>query len=115
VERTVETIDTLIIGAGPAGLTTAYRLAKAGHGLVVIEQDKHYVGGNQPDRLLQGFPIRYRRPSVLFKVARGGGALERDLPGPRLSRIYYAGKFYAYPLKAFEALRNLGLVQPKHK
>ena len=34
---------------------------------------------------------------------------------PRLSRIYYAGKFYAYPLKAFEALRNLGLVQPKHK
>ena len=28
---------------------------------------------------------------------------------PRLSRIYYAGKFYAYPLKAFEALRNLGL------
>jgi protoporphyrinogen oxidase len=30
---------------------------------------------------------------------------------PRLSRIYYAGKFYAYPLKAFEALRNLGLAQ----
>jgi hypothetical protein len=30
-------------------------------------------------------------------------------------RVYYAGKFYAYPLKAFEALRNLGLVQPKHK
>jgi protoporphyrinogen oxidase len=33
------------------------------------------------------------------------------LDRPRLSRIYYAGKFYAYPLKAFEALRNLGLVQ----
>lgn len=30
---------------------------------------------------------------------------------PRLLRIYYAGKFYAYPLKAFEALRNLGLAQ----
>jgi protoporphyrinogen oxidase len=37
------------------------------------------------------------------------------LDRPRLSRVYYAGKFYAYPLKAFEALRNLGLVQPKHK
>jgi protoporphyrinogen oxidase len=42
--------------------------------------------------------------------------VERDLAGrfsrrPRLSRIYYAGKFYAYPLKAFEALRNLGLAQ----
>ena len=41
----METIDTLIIGAGPAGLTTAYTLAKAGHGVLVIEQDKHYVGG----------------------------------------------------------------------
>ena len=41
----METIDTLIIGAGPAGLTTAYNLAKAGHDVLVIEQDKHYVGG----------------------------------------------------------------------
>jgi protoporphyrinogen oxidase len=30
---------------------------------------------------------------------------------PRLSRIFYRGKFYSYPLKAFEALRNLGLLQ----
>ncbi|HEY7900458.1 MAG TPA: NAD(P)/FAD-dependent oxidoreductase, partial [Caulobacteraceae bacterium] len=30
---------------------------------------------------------------------------------PRLSRIYYGGKFYAYPLRAFEALANLGLFQ----
>jgi protoporphyrinogen oxidase len=28
---------------------------------------------------------------------------------PRLSRIYYREKFYAYPLKAFEALANLGV------
>ena len=33
------------------------------------------------------------------------------LDRPRLSRIYYAGKFYAYPLKSFEALRNLGFKQ----
>jgi len=30
---------------------------------------------------------------------------------PRLSRIFYRGKFYAYPLKAFEALRNLGIFE----
>jgi protoporphyrinogen oxidase len=41
----LETTDTLIIGAGPAGLTTAYSLVKTGHGVTVIEQDKHYVGG----------------------------------------------------------------------
>jgi phytoene dehydrogenase-like protein len=45
MDRMVETIDTLIIGAGPAGLTTAYQLAKAGHDVAVIEQDKDYVGG----------------------------------------------------------------------
>ncbi len=28
---------------------------------------------------------------------------------PRMSRIYYKGKFYDYPLKALNALRNLGL------
>ena len=28
---------------------------------------------------------------------------------PRLSRIFYGGKFYSYPLSAFEALRNLGI------
>lgn len=28
---------------------------------------------------------------------------------PRLSRIYYGGKFYYYPLKAFNALANLGI------
>ena len=33
------------------------------------------------------------------------------LERPRLSRIYYRGKFYAYPLKAFEALRNLGVME----
>lgn len=30
---------------------------------------------------------------------------------PRLSRIYYDGKHYSYPLKAFEALSNLGVVE----
>src|SRR5256885_740216 len=29
---------------------------------------------------------------------------------PRLSRIYYGGKYYSYPLSAFEALANLGIV-----
>jgi len=34
----VETIDTLIIGAGPAGLTTAYSLVKAGNRVLVIDK-----------------------------------------------------------------------------
>ena len=30
---------------------------------------------------------------------------------PRSSRIYYRGQFFTYPLKAFEALSKLGLLE----
>ena len=33
------------------------------------------------------------------------------LERPRSSRIFYNGKFYSYPLKPFEALVKLGLVE----
>ena len=37
--------DTLVIGAGPAGLTTAYTLAKSGFDVLVLEADASQVGG----------------------------------------------------------------------
>ena len=37
--------DVAIIGAGPAGLTAAYLLTKAGISVIVIEKDPVYVGG----------------------------------------------------------------------
>jgi protoporphyrinogen oxidase len=36
---------------------------------------------------------------------------EDFLVRPRMSRIYYRGKFYDYPLKASNALRNLGFLE----
>ncbi|MGC2220959.1 MAG: NAD(P)/FAD-dependent oxidoreductase [Methylocella sp.] len=112
----METTDTLIIGAGPAGLTTAYRLAKAGHRVVVIEQDKHYVGGISRTVSYKDFLFDIGGHRFFSKsrevVALWNEILPDDfLDRPRLSRIYYAGKFYTYPLKAFEALRNLGFKQ----
>jgi len=38
-------VDVAIIGAGPAGLTAAYLLTKAGMSVAVIEKDERYVGG----------------------------------------------------------------------
>jgi protoporphyrinogen oxidase len=92
VERTVETIDTLIIGAGPAGLTTAYRLAKAGHGVLVIEQDKHYVGGISRTVSYKGFLFDIGGHRFYSKsrevVALWNEILPDDfLDRPRLSRI----------------------------
>ncbi len=116
MESLVETIDTLVIGAGPAGLTAAYRLAKAGHNVAVIEQDKNYVGGISRTVSYKGFLFDiggHRFFSKSREVVELWNEILPDdfLTRPRLSRIYYRGKFYAYPLKAFEALRNLGLWQ----
>jgi protoporphyrinogen oxidase len=112
----LETTDTLIIGAGPAGLTTAYSLAKTGHGVTVIEQDKHYVGGISRTVSYKGYLFDIGGHRFFSKSREVVALWDEILPDdflqrPRLSRIYYEGKFYAYPLKAFEALRNLGLAQ----
>jgi len=89
----LETTDTLIIGAGPAGLTTAYSLAKTGHGVTVIEQDKHYVGGiSGPSPIRATF--RHRGPPLFSKSREVVALWDEILPDdfllrPRLSRIYY--------------------------
>jgi protoporphyrinogen oxidase len=116
MESSVERIETLVIGAGPAGLTAAYQLAKAGREVTVIEQDQEYVGGISRTVRYKGylFDIGGHR---FFSKSREVEALWNEilpddfLTRPRLSRIYYRGKFYAYPLRAFEVLRNLGFWQ----
>jgi protoporphyrinogen oxidase len=107
-------VETLVIGAGPAGLTAAYVLAKEGHSVAVLEQDPHYVGGISRTVNYKGFLIdigghrffsKSREITELWDEILPDDFLER----PRLSRIYYGGKFYSYPLRALEALRNLGI------
>ncbi|MGI3901693.1 MAG: NAD(P)/FAD-dependent oxidoreductase [Janthinobacterium lividum] len=105
--------DILIIGAGPAGLTAGYLLTKAGRDVCVVERDTRYVGGisrtvNYKDFLFDigghRFFSKSREVVALWDEILPDDFVER----PRLSRIFYGGKFYSYPLKAFEALRNLG-------
>ena len=108
--------ETLIVGAGPAGLTSAYTLAKAGHEVVVLEQDPTYVGGISRTASYKGFLFDIGGHRFFSKSKEIVDLWNEILPDdfierPRLSRIYYRGKFYSYPLKAFEALRNLGIMQ----
>ena len=102
----------IIIGAGPAGLTAAYELAKNGQQVIVVEKDKQ-VGGISKTINYKGYNFdlgghrfftKYPEVEKIWKEILPNDFLKR----PRLSRIYYNGKFFYYPLKPFNAFVNLG-------
>jgi protoporphyrinogen oxidase len=108
--------DVVVIGAGPAGLTSSYLLTKAGLSVIVLERDPTRVGGISRTVEHNGFLFdigghrffsKSKEVVDLWRELLPDDFLER----PRSSRIFYGRKLYSYPLKAFEALRNLGLLQ----
>lgn len=105
-----------IIGAGPAGLTAAYQLAKAGQDVVIFEADPQYVGGISRTERYKGFSFDiggHRFFSKSEEVEDFWTEILGDdlLTRPRSSRIYYQQQFFSYPLRAGEALRKLGLLE----
>ena len=106
--------DIFVIGAGPAGLTTAYCLTKETPSVIVIEKDPHYVGGISRTVRHGNFMFDIGGHRFFSKAKEVVDLWNEILPDDfitrrRLSRIYYGGKFYSYPLSAFQALRNLGI------
>src|SRR3989304_7258972 len=104
----------IIVGAGPAGLTAAYELTDHGFKAVVLEKDPKYVCGLARTINYKGFRFdigghrlfsKNKEIEDLWKKILGKDFLVKK----RLSRIYYRGKFYYYPLKLFNVLANLGL------
>ncbi len=105
-----------IIGAGPAGLTAAYILSKAGVPVVVFEADPSYVGGISRTVKYKGFRFDIGGHRFFSKSKAVEDLWDEILPDdiitrPRSSRLLYGGKFYDYPLQAIEVLRNLGIFQ----
>lgn len=108
--------EVFIIGAGPAGLTASYLLTKSGVLTTVIEADPVYVGGISRTANYKNFLFDIGGHRFFSKSKEVVDLWKEILPTdfierPRLSRIYYDGKYYSYPLKAFEALNNLGVVE----
>src|SRR5258707_3240190 len=106
--------DVFVVGAGPAGLTAAYCLTKENPSVIVIEKDPVYVGGISRTVEYNGFMFDIGGHRFFSKAKEVVDLWQEILPDdfierPRLSRIYYGGKFYSYPLSAFQALRNLGI------
>ncbi|MGC9057418.1 MAG: NAD(P)/FAD-dependent oxidoreductase [Candidatus Saccharicenans sp.] len=105
----------LIIGAGPAGLTAGYELVKSGHQVIILEKEGQ-VGGISKTINYHGylfdlgghrFFTKYEQVEKIWKEVLPNDFIKR----PRLSRIYYNGKFFYYPLRPFNALINLGPVK----
>src|ERR1051326_5688229 len=110
-----EHVDVFVIGAGPAGLTTAYCLTRQTPSVLVIEKDPTYVGGISRTVRYKDFLFDIGGHRFFSKAKEGVDLWHEILPDdfiapPRLSPIFYGGKYYSYPLNAFEALRNLGIV-----
>ena len=109
-------VKAIIVGAGPAGLTAAYELSRAGQPVVVLESNPEYVGGISRTVQYRGYRFdigghRFFSKSSdvenLWTEILGPDMLQR----PRSSKIYYGGQFYSYPLKPLEALSKLGFFE----
>ncbi len=108
-------LKVAVIGAGPAGMAAAYELTKKGIGVDLYEASPH-VGGMARSIELWGQtvdigPHRFfssdTRVNKVWLEAVGDDYEMVD----RLTRIFFRNKFYHYPIKAFDALKNLGILE----
>jgi protoporphyrinogen oxidase len=111
--RSTPNRPVVIVGAGPAGLTAALELARTGTPVLVLEAGPR-VGGLAQTVEHDGFRFdigghrffsKIQAVTELWRSVCGTDFIRR----PRLSRIFYNGSFFDYPLKASNALRGLGL------
>ncbi|MBN1234401.1 MAG: NAD(P)/FAD-dependent oxidoreductase [Candidatus Coatesbacteria bacterium] len=105
--------NILVIGAGPAGLAAAYELAKNGKKVTVLEKENQ-VGGISKTIVHDGYRFdigghrfftKSDRVNTLWNEVLG----EEFLTRPRCSHIFFKKKFFNYPLKASNVVRNLGV------
>jgi protoporphyrinogen oxidase len=104
--------QVVVIGGGPAGLTAARELTKAGLRPLVIEK-RASVGGLARTEAFKGFRFDmggHRFFTKVEEVKKTWHEVLGDnlLPRPRLSRIYYNRRFFYYPLRPLDALWKLG-------
>jgi protoporphyrinogen oxidase len=112
----LERTTIAVVGAGPAGLTAAFRLSANSVPVTVLEADPDEVGGLSRTGKYKGFRFDIGGHRFFSKSAEIEELWTELLPDDMLvrersSRIYYRGQFFSYPLKPFEALVKLGVLE----
>lgn len=108
--------DLVVLGAGPAGLTSAVEALKLNKSVLVLEIDDQ-VGGISKTVQIDGWRFDLGGHRFFTKVKRVEDFWKSTLSSkdflkrPRLSRIYYNDKFFDYPLKPINALLSLGFFE----
>jgi protoporphyrinogen oxidase len=103
----------VILGAGPAGVGAAYRLAARGDTEVRLVERQSAVGGNAGSFDLAGMRVDYGSHRLHHECEPGILADLRDLLGgdlvarPRRGRIRLHGRWIHFPLKPFDLLFHL--------
>ena len=112
-----DSLKTIIIGAGPAGLAAAMELSRAGRSFSIFEKSDR-VGGlaktysfAEPDGLTfrtDNGPHRFFSKNPYLYTFIEGLIKENWIEVKRQTRQYIAGKFYDYPINPAQALANIG-------
>lgn len=105
----------VVIGAGPAGLSASYELARNGITPIVLEKD-NVIGGIARTEVFHGFRFDMGGHRF-FTKSNYINSIWVEMLGPeflqcqRQSRIYYSGKLINYPPRIKNTLQNLGFTE----
>src|SRR5262245_34178534 len=103
----------VVLGAGPAGLAAAFKLARRGWTNVTVFERGRAVGGNAGSFVIDGIPVDFGShrlhpvcpPAVMADIREllGDDLLDR----PRHGRIRLRGRWVHFPLKPVDLVTKL--------
>jgi len=106
----------LIVGGGPAGLSAAHELVSCKNADVVVCEKSTMVGGISRTESHNGYRVdigghRFFTKNQEIQKIWTDVLGKEFIKVSRVSRIYYKHKFYNYPIRIINTLRNLGVIE----
>lgn len=106
--------NVVILGAGPAGLATGHELSKHNTKRVTVLERNDFVGGLCNTREYKGYKFDLGGHRWFTKNEDLNKWFQRLMDGEyiwveRISRIYYANKYYSYPVSFGNVIKNSGV------